>query len=102
MPCVRFSSRRQAIVQRRALVFSRYAISLLKGCSGKGVSLILDATNLSERYREHLYSITDRLDIKLVLVHVEAPPLVVYERLQSRLRNSEGKSDADWRVYQKM
>ena len=68
----------------------------------KGVSLILDATNLSERYREHLYSIADRLDAKLILVRVEAPPQVVQERIKNRLEDSEAKSDADWAVYQRM
>ncbi len=70
----------------------------------KGVPLILDATNLSERYRERLYSIADRLDVKLILVRVEAPPQVVYERLKSRQEgvNSVSKSDADWAVYQRM
>ncbi|MBA7681224.1 hypothetical protein ES703_89561 [subsurface metagenome] len=68
----------------------------------KGVSLILDATNLSERYREHLYSIADRLDVKLILVQVEAPPEVVYERLKARRENTENKSDAGWEVYQRM
>ncbi len=61
----------------------------------RGISLILDATNLSERYREYLLSIGDRLDVKLVLVYVEAPPEVVRERLESRLENSGSKSDAD-------
>ncbi len=68
----------------------------------KGVSLILDATNLSERNREYLYSIADRLDVKLVLVRVEAPLQVVRERLKSRLENSKSKSDAEWTVYQRM
>jgi len=68
----------------------------------KGISLILDATNLSERYREYLYSIADRLDVKLILVRVEAPPQVVHERLKTRLQNSGDKSDADWAVYQRM
>ena len=68
----------------------------------KGISLILDATNLSERYRERLYSIADRLDAKLILVRVEAPPQVVHERLKNRLENPETKSDADWAVYQRM
>ncbi len=68
----------------------------------KGISLILDATSLSERYREYLYSIASRLDVRLVLVRVEAPPQVVRERLKSRLENPENKSDADWVVYQKM
>lgn len=68
----------------------------------KGISLILDATNLSERYRERLYSIADRLNVRLILVCVEAPPQVVRERLKSRLNNPENKSDADWEVYQRM
>ena len=68
----------------------------------RGISLVLDATNLSERYRERLYSIADRLDAKLVLVRVEAPPQLVRERLKARQENPKGKSDADWAVYQKM
>jgi predicted kinase len=68
----------------------------------RGVSLILDATNLSERNRERLYNIADRLDVKLVLVRVEAPPAVVYERLKARVASTQGNSDADWSVYQKM
>ena len=70
----------------------------------KGISLILDATNLSERYRERLYSIADRLDVRLILVRVEAPPQVVYQRLKTRLEgaNLGNKSDADWLVYQRM
>jgi len=70
----------------------------------RGVPLILDATNLSERYREHLYRIADRLDVKLILVRVEAPPQVVHERLKTRQEgvDSVSKSDADWTVYQRM
>ena len=67
-----------------------------------GVPLILDATNLSERHRERLYSIADHLDVKLILVRVEAPPEVVQERLKARQREPENKSDADWKVYQRM
>ena len=70
----------------------------------RGFSLILDATNLAERDREYLYSIADRLAVKLILVRVEAPPEVVRERLKARQEgtNPGGKSDADWTVYQKM
>ena len=75
---------------------------LIEGLLKKGVPLILDATNLSERYREHLYSIADRLDVKLVLVWVEAPPWVVHERLKARQGNLGSKSDADWAIYQRM
>ena len=69
----------------------------------KGVPLILDATNLSERYRERLYNIADRLNARLILVRVEAPPDLVRERLKARAEsNPEGRSDADWKVYQMM
>ena len=70
----------------------------------KGIPLILDATNLSERYRERLYNIADRLDVKLILVRVEAPAEVIRERLKARQEgvNPEEKSDADWEVYQRM
>jgi predicted kinase len=67
----------------------------------RGLSLILDATNLSEGHREYLYSIADHLNVRLVLVQVKAPPQVVRERLKGR-RGSETKSDADWGVYQRM
>ena len=77
---------------------------LIEGLLKKGISLILDATNLSERNRERLYNISERLEVKLVLVRVEAPPEVVYERLKSRVggASAPGNSDADWSVYQKM
>ena len=70
----------------------------------KGTPLILDATNLSERYRERLYNIADHLDVKLILVRVEAPPEVVRERLKARQEGASpgNKSDADWEVYQRM
>jgi predicted kinase len=68
----------------------------------KGIPIILDATNLSERYRERLYSIADRLGTKLILVRVEAPPEVVQERLGARQAAAKSKSDADWDVYQRM
>jgi len=77
---------------------------LIEGLLKKGIPLILDATNLSERYRERLYHIADHLDAKLILVRVEAPPEVVYQRLKARSAktNSESGSDADWAVFQKM
>jgi predicted kinase len=70
----------------------------------QGISLILDATNLSEQFRERLYNIADRLKVKLILVRVEAPQQIVYERLKSRQEeaNPIDKSDADWSVYEKM
>lgn len=69
-----------------------------------GIPVVLDATNLEERHREYLYHIAERLEAKLILVRVEAPPEVVRQRLEQRLKrtNTENNSDADWKVYQKM
>jgi predicted kinase len=69
-----------------------------------GVPVIFDATNLSEGYRGYLYRISDRSGARLVLVRVEAPPAVAYQRLRARRNagNPEDKSDADWQVYRRM
>ena len=78
--------------------------SLIQELLDKGVPLIFDATNLSESNREHLYRIADRAGAKLVLVRVEAPSGVVYQRLRARGNGAspEDKSDADWQVYRRM
>jgi predicted kinase len=76
--------------------------SLIWGLLKKGISLILDATNLSERYREQLYCMADRLNTKLILVRVVSPAEVVRERLKVRAAEGVGSSDADWQVYQKL
>jgi len=70
----------------------------------KGISVIFDATNLIEHHREQLYRIADRAGAKLVLVRVEAPPELVHQRLERRQTEPDpnDKSDADWKVYQKM
>ena len=71
----------------------------------KGIPVVLDATNLSERNRERLYNIADRLNARLVLVRVEAPAEVVRERLRDRAEgpaSEEDHSEADWAVFQKM
>jgi predicted kinase len=77
---------------------------LIGGLLRKGIPLILDATNLSERHRERLYNIAERLNSRLILVLVKAPPDVVRERLEARAegKDREDKSEADWAVYQKM
>ena len=70
----------------------------------KGISVLLDATNLVERYRQYLYSIVDRVNAKLVIVLTTAPRDVVKQRLRNRLGDSfnGNASDADWEVYRKM
>jgi predicted kinase len=72
----------------------------------KGISVILDATNLSESNREYLYNIAEQCNSRLVLVEVKAPLELVHSRLERRhsaLGKEEGnKSDADWTIYQRM
>jgi len=68
----------------------------------RGISVVLDATNLSEKNREYLYTIAERLKVELVMVHVSAPPEVVRSRLESRHTDAASKSDADWEIYQRM
>ena len=79
------------------------AIHLLLGrLLGAGIPVILDATNLSERNREYLYSIAEHNGTRLILVQVEAPPEVVKQRLQLRRTQTGSNSDADWAVYLKL
>jgi predicted kinase len=70
----------------------------------KGIPVILDATNLSERHREPIYSIAERSNSRLVLVNIEAPPELVKKRLKTRMKAEKNgdNSDADWAVYEKM
>jgi predicted kinase len=71
----------------------------------KGIPVVLDATNLSERSRERLYHIADQLKARLILVRVEAPSEVVRERLKNRtegVASQEDHSEADWAVFKKM
>ncbi len=77
---------------------------LIEWLLDKGVPVIFDATNLTERHREHLYRIADRTGARLILVRVEAPSTVAYERLQERKKtaSADNKSDADWEVYRRM
>ncbi len=68
----------------------------------EGHSVIVDATNLTEKHRQYFYDIADRLGIKLIIVYVEAPPSLVKDRLDNRRKESDSKSDADWKVYLRM
>ncbi len=66
------------------------------------MAVILDATNLNERHRQHLYDIAERSKARLVLVEVKAPPQLVKERMAKRSLAEESASDANWEVYRKM
>lgn len=77
---------------------------LIEGLLNRGIPLALDATNLSENHRERLYNIAERVNARLILVRVEAPPDLAQQRLKARAeeKNPEDKSDADWTIYQQM
>lgn len=68
----------------------------------RGISVVLDATNLAEKSRRYLYHIADRLGVKLILVWTTAPTGLVRARLQARQTNPDTLSDADWEVYRKL
>jgi predicted kinase len=76
--------------------------SLIEDLLKKGMSVILDATNLEEKHRERVYRIAESVHARLVPVQVEAPPELVRQRLKSRAKKADNNSDADWTVYQKM
>ena len=75
---------------------------LIEKLLSKGISVILDATNLTERNREYLYDIADRLKVKLILVKVTAPSALARQRLIKRQQDILNKSDADVAIYEKM
>jgi len=70
----------------------------------RGISLALDATNLEEHHRERFYHIVEQVGANLIIVRIDAPPEVVYQRLEQRAKgmNPKDSSEADWRVYRRM
>lgn len=78
--------------------------SMIEWLLKRGIPVCFDATNLSERNREFLYRISDRAGARMILVSVEAPAEVAYQRLQSRRTAvvPESQSDADWEVHRQM
>jgi predicted kinase len=67
-----------------------------------GVSCIVDATNLAERYRRPLYDLAEKCRAKLVVVEVTAPAEVALQRLSERAAATDSASDADAAIYQRM
>jgi predicted kinase len=80
------------------------AHNLIEWLLNLGIPVCFDATNLSESNREHLYRISERNGARLILISVEAPPELAYQRLQARRTEAdpESESDADWEIYQQM
>ena len=75
---------------------------LARGILGKGIPVIIDATNITERSRRYFYSIADTRGIKSVIVHTHAPEELVKNRLVIRRPIPDEMSDAGWEVYQRM
>ena len=78
--------------------------ALIEELLGKGIPVIFDATNLLERHREQLYHAADKVETRVILVRVEAPPEVVRQRLLDREKelDPQDNSQAGWGVYQRM
>lgn len=77
---------------------------LLDRLLARGIPAVLDATNLREIHRRPLYAIAERRGAKLILVQVQAPPEIVMQRLELRLRgeNPWDQSEAGPEVYRRM
>jgi predicted kinase len=70
------------------------AIHLLIGrLLGRGLTVIVDATNLKEANRKPYYALAKTHGARLVLVRVWAPPSVIRERLAGR---ESGADENDW------
>lgn len=69
-----------------------------------GIPATFDATNLREVHRRQAYRIADKHKAKLILVHLQAPPAVVHQRLEARVkgRRSDDLSNAGPEVYERM
>lgn len=77
---------------------------LMQSLLARGISVIVDATNLKEANRKPYYDIAARLGAKVVLVRTWAPPSVIRSRLDGRetARHQLDRSTATRAVYEKM
>lgn len=71
---------------------------------GRGIPVILDATNLKESNRKPLYRLVKEAGARLVLVRLRAPIAVMRERLAGRGRGRDAldRSTADLDVMERM
>jgi len=70
----------------------------------RGITLVLDATNLGEFHRERLYHIAEQSGARLIVVRICAPAQLVHQRLLGRAARMDvwDNSDAGWQVYERM
>ena len=66
--------------------------------------VLLDATNLTEGFRQPLYQIADRLSVPVVVARITAEREIVRRRLSDRGagKHPSDYSDAGWRIYSRM
>ena len=81
---------------------------LLEQLLAGGYRVVFDATNLTERARQPLYAIAERVGAQVIVLEFTAPEGVVRERLERRAAGAAAGggyadySDADWRIYCRM
>ncbi|TFG45299.1 MAG: ATP-binding protein, partial [Dehalococcoidia bacterium] len=63
-------------------------------------NVIIDATNLNEKYRRPLHRIAEEIGANAVTVYLKTPRDVARERLIDRKLRGASISDADWSVYE--
>ena len=66
--------------------------------------VLLDATNLTEGFRQPVYEIAERVSVPVVLARLTAPSEIVRRRLSDRGAGMHPSdySDAGWRIYSRM
>ena len=93
----------QHTAQENARLFPAIRV-LTRRLLGRGVPVVLDATNLREAHRKLSYRIAREAGARLVIVRLRAPFAVMRERLAKRdaARNPLDRSTADLRVLERM
>ena len=77
---------------------------LIEEYLGQGCRVLFDATNLTEKFRNPLRLISQRLGTPMTLVWLTAPRETVRIRLEDRSAGGDpaNHSDADWLIYCRM
>ncbi len=78
--------------------------SMINYLMAKSIPVLFDATNLIESNREILYNIVDELNGVMIIIRIEAPEELIYERLIERRKglSFDDNSSATWTIYCKM
>ena len=97
-----FPSPRYTSSESRRLFTACHA--LIDDLLGRGIPVLLDATNLVEGNREQLYELAACRGAGLILVYLSAPAEVVRERLTRRSQgvDPQDRSGANWEVYRRL